>query len=72
MVKYRVPQSEIDEDNKNKVLGMIKHYTIKEGGVDLDKLSPATFLSSSYGITLEGAKEVLQALISEGKVEKVQ
>ena len=71
MVKYKVPQTELDEDNKNKILGMIKYYTIKEGGIDFDKINPVTFLSSSYGITLEDVEAAVQALITDGKIEVV-
>lgn len=71
MVKYRVPQTELDEDNKNKILSMIKYYTIKEGGIDFDKINLATFLSSSYGITLADAQEAVLTLITESKIEVV-
>ena len=70
MVKYRIPQGEIDEDTKNRVLGVIRYYTFKEGGLDLDKVNPET-LAYKHAINLSDAKKVLQALISEGKVEKV-
>jgi len=70
MVKYKVPQSELDEDNKNKILGMIKYYTIKEGGIDFDKINPVTFLSSSYGISLEDVEAAISTLITETKIEE--
>jgi len=69
MVKYRVPQSELDEDIKNRVLGMIKYYTIKEGGIDFDKINLATFLSTSYGMTLADAQEAVSTLITESAIE---
>ena len=72
MVIYRIPQSEIDEANKNSILGIIRYYTFKEGGVDLDKINPETLIHR-YGlnISLAEAKIIVQQLISEGKVEKV-
>jgi len=70
MVKYRVPQSEIDEMNKTRVLGVIRYYTFEKGGVDLEKLNPAT-IAHKHGINLADAKKALQTLISEGKVEEV-
>jgi len=72
MVKYRIPQSEIDEANKNSILGIIRYYTFKEGGVDLDKISPETLIHKhGLNISLDEAKVLVQQLISEGKVVKV-
>lgn len=72
MVKYRTPQNEIDEMNKNRVLGVIRYYTFKEGGVDLNKVNPTTLLHRfGIEISLNDAKNFVQELISEGKVEKV-
>jgi len=72
MAIYKIPQSEIDEMNKNSILGIIRYYTFKEGGVDLDKINPETLIHR-YGlnISLAEAKIIVQQLISEGKVEKV-
>lgn len=70
MVKYKVPDSAFDEINKNRVLSVITYYTLKEGGIDLDKVNPTT-LAQRYGISLADAKKAVQALILEGKVEKV-
>ena len=70
MVKYRVSQSEIDELNKERVLSIIRYYTFKEGGIDLEKVNPTT-LVHRYGISLEDAKKAVKTLISEGKVVKV-
>ena len=70
MVKYKVPQTELDEDNKNKILSMIKYYTIKDGGVDFDKINPVTFLSSSYGISLEDVEAAVSTLMTETKIEE--
>ena len=67
---YRIPQSEIDERNKELVLSTIRYYTIQLGGVDLGKLDSKT-LARRIGISLNDAKIAVQALISEGKVEKV-
>jgi len=70
MVKYKVPQSEIDEANKNSILGIIRYYTFKEGGVDLDKVNPETLIHRhGLSISLAEAKVLVQQLISEGKVE---
>jgi len=69
MVKYKTLQTELDEDIENKVLSIIKYYTIKEGGVDFDKVNPITFLRISYGITLADAQEAVLTLISENKIE---
>ena len=70
MVIYRIPQSEIDEMNKNRVLGVIRYYTIREGGVDLSKVNPATLIHR-HGLNISPvkAKILIQELISEGKVE---
>ena len=70
MVKYRVPQSEIDERNKTMVLDTIRYYTFNQGGLDLDKLDPE-ILARRIGINLADAKKAVQVLISEGKVEVV-
>ena len=72
MVIYRTPQSEIDEANKNSILGIIRYYTFKEGGVDLDKINPETLIHR-YGlnISLAEARVFVQQLISEGKIVKV-
>jgi len=69
-MKYRVLQSETDEDIKNRVLSIIRYCTFEEGGVDFDKVNP-TNLTRSYGISLEDVQEVLPDLISEGKIEVV-
>ena len=67
-MKYKVPDDFFDELNKNRVLSIITYYTLKEGGVDLDKVNPTT-LACRHGISLADAKKALQSLISEGKVE---
>jgi len=70
MVKYKIPQSEIDEMNKSKVLGIIRYYTIKEGSIDLDKVNPKTLIyRHGLNISLSKANTFVQELISEGKVE---
>lgn len=70
MAIYRIPQAEIDAANKELVLSVIRFYTYKYGGADLDKINPTT-LVSRFGIKLADAKIALQSLISEGKVVKV-
>ena len=70
MVKYKIPQSKIDEVNKNKVLGIIRYYTFKEEGLDLDKINPTTLIRKhGLNISLTEARVFVQQLISEGKVE---
>ena len=70
MAIYKIPQSEIDEMNKKRVLGIIRYYTIKEGGIDLDKINPVTLIHKhGLNISLSKAKTFVQQLISEGKVE---
>ena len=72
MVKYRVPQIEIDEVNKNRVLGIIRYYTFKEEGLDLDKVNPKTLIHQhGLNISLAEAGLFVQQLISEGKVEVI-
>ncbi len=72
MVKFRIPQSEIDEMNKGRVLAIIRYYTIKEGSIDLDKVNPATLIHRhGLNISLAEARTFVQQLISEGKVEQV-
>ena len=72
MVKYRTPQSEIDKANKNKVLSIIRYYTFKEGGLDLEKVNPKTLIHKhGLDISLAKAKVFVQELISESKIEKV-
>ena len=70
MAIYKVPDSEIKEMNKIRVLSIVRYYTFKEGGADLDKINPTT-LAVRYGINLDDAKIAMQSLISEGKVVKV-
>ena len=72
MVKYRIPQSEIDEMNKARVLSVIRYYTFNYGGIDLEKVNPTTLLHRfGIEISLADAKSFVQQLISEGKIEKV-
>ena len=70
MVKYRVPQSEIDNIIKNRVLALVRHYTMHEGFLDIDKINPDTILAR-FGVTVKDAKRVITSLISEGKIEKI-
>ena len=71
MTIYKIPQSEIDEANKATVLGIIRYYTLKEGGVDLDKVNPKTLIyRHGLKISLAEAKVFVQQLIFEGKVVK--
>ena len=70
-MKLRIPQSEVDERNKEIVLSFIRYMTFRNrDGVDLDKVNP-TILARGIGMSLEDAKKALQELISENKVEKV-
>ena len=72
MIIYKIPQSEIDEANKSRVLDVIRYYSFKEGSVDLDKINPTTLLHRfGIKISLADAKIFVQELISEGKVEVV-
>jgi len=71
-MKYKIPQSEINEVNKNQVLGIIRYYSFKDGGIDLDKVNPQTLIQMhGLDISLAEAKVFVQQLISEGKIEQV-
>ena len=70
MVIYKVPQADLDEVIKERIVGVVRFYTIKEGGVDVDKVNPVT-LTSRFAISLADAKRLMPGLLAEGRIEKV-
>ena len=64
MVIYRVPQSDLDEVIKERIVSVVRFYTIKYGGVDVDKINPTTLLSR-FSIRLADAKRLLPELLAE-------
>jgi hypothetical protein len=70
MVVYKVSQSELDEAIRERIVSVVRFYTIRDGGVDVEKVNPATLLSR-FGISMEDARRLVPKLVADGRIEKV-
>jgi len=70
MTIYRVPQSDLDETIKNRIVSLVRYYTIKEGGVDTEKVNVQTLISK-FSLEKADILRLLPGLIAEGKIEEV-
>lgn len=70
MAKFRTSQSELDEAKKSMVLSAVSYYTSRDGCLDTEKINPVT-LVTRFDISLEEGKGIMQQLLSEGKIEKL-
>lgn len=69
MVRYRVPQGDLDKVTRERVLSAVRFYTVKGNGLDLGKVNPAT-LVSRFGITQADAERMLPRLVADGRIER--
>lgn len=70
MAKYKIPQNEIDALTKQRILSIIWYYTIKDGHLDTVNVNPET-LKYRFGVELDTIKNLVQELVSEGKIKKI-